>query len=612
MKPTILITLFLAIVLAKSGAVYAQEETTDAFYTSVLKEYTLRPDGSWDYHYNHSLKILTYYAFHSLYGEDFIVFNPEFQKLKINKSVTTMADGKKVESPENAFNELLPSFAANAPVFNGLRELAVTHTGLEKGAVIDFDYTLTSSKEYSEGMMGNESFYPSSPVQNYTLIIHVPSGIPFHYHQFHIPGKPLTRKEAGQVTYTWELKNIPAGTREEFRMKDQMNRPRVVFSTAKNSSRLFQAFCGQNAFSYECSTLLKERASIMLKETMDPIKRMLNIQDIVANEIIYHPVPLHHAAFRVRTAAETYQSNGGNEVEKAVLLASMLNAAGIMADVIAVFPGSGYDSKSSNLMQVERFLVRASTAEDDPYYLSPLQNDLSDQVFNLADKKLVSLSAGKVKEFNSGKQPSPEIEVSASWTTDASMSMEGTTQVSLSGKYNPGLKLIQDSTFIKKLGAGVCEPAEIQSYKAGRTDRTKAVVDYTVKPLNRLKELSGYYIYKIPVLSAGTENWHMTELVQGRKEPLELPNLVTENYHYTITLPEGMELITAEESVSIQKPFGSFLFKISQEGNVIDIRKKIEFTSTMIETSDYPLLKEIMNAWNNKRYREIVIRKGPK
>ena len=99
----------------------AQEAKSDAVYKEQTKEFTLNGDGSISYHYSHKLLINTYFAFHNLYGEDFIVYDPAFQKLKINRSVTTMADGKQVPSPENAYNELLPGFATNVPAWNRLR-----------------------------------------------------------------------------------------------------------------------------------------------------------------------------------------------------------------------------------------------------------------------------------------------------------------------------------------------------------------------------------------------------------------------------------------------------------------------------------------------------------
>ena len=169
----------------------AQDEKSDAVYQEQIKEYTLNKDGSWTYHYSHKLLINTYYAFHNLYGEDFIVYDPAFQKLKINRSITTMADGKQVPTPANAMNELLPGFAANVPAWNRLREMVVTHTGLERGATIDFDYTLTSAKGYTPAMMVNEMLWLNSPVKKLTFIVNIPSGAAFYYELKDIPGKEL-------------------------------------------------------------------------------------------------------------------------------------------------------------------------------------------------------------------------------------------------------------------------------------------------------------------------------------------------------------------------------------------------------------------------------------
>ena len=116
------------------------QKKSDALYHTIKKEYTLHEDGSIDYRYTHDLEIRTHIAFNRMYGETFVVFNPEFQDLEVHKSVTTMRDGKEVPSPENAFNEVLPRWAAGAPDFNHLREMVITHTGLETGSTIHLDY----------------------------------------------------------------------------------------------------------------------------------------------------------------------------------------------------------------------------------------------------------------------------------------------------------------------------------------------------------------------------------------------------------------------------------------------------------------------------------------
>jgi len=64
--------------------------------------------------------------------------------LQIHESYTRQKDGNIVKTPANALVEVLPSAAANAPAFNALREMVVVHTGLELGATIYLDYSITT------------------------------------------------------------------------------------------------------------------------------------------------------------------------------------------------------------------------------------------------------------------------------------------------------------------------------------------------------------------------------------------------------------------------------------------------------------------------------------
>ena len=141
-------TLLVIAILLVSLRLEAQQSTVpnhaDAVYESMQHTWELLPDGGTIYTYGHSLKYLTNYAFTRAYGESFIVYDPNWQKLTVTKSVTTMADGMKVPSPFNAYNEVLPGFAANAAPYLHLREMVVTHAGLESGALVDFEYVVTT------------------------------------------------------------------------------------------------------------------------------------------------------------------------------------------------------------------------------------------------------------------------------------------------------------------------------------------------------------------------------------------------------------------------------------------------------------------------------------
>ena len=90
----------------------------EAVFDKIVKQYTWNRDGSMIFRYRKELTLNTHFAFNNLYGETFIVYNPEFQTLKINESYTKQADGTVIRTPDNAFNKVLPSFAADAPTYS--------------------------------------------------------------------------------------------------------------------------------------------------------------------------------------------------------------------------------------------------------------------------------------------------------------------------------------------------------------------------------------------------------------------------------------------------------------------------------------------------------------
>ena len=119
---------------------------SEAEYKKLVKSWTLNPDGSQEFNYKMELAIYTHTAMNSTYGESFIVYNPDYQTLTINESYTKQKDGNIVKTPDNAFVEVLPRNAANAPAYNQLKEMVVVHTGLELDATIYLDYNIKTKE----------------------------------------------------------------------------------------------------------------------------------------------------------------------------------------------------------------------------------------------------------------------------------------------------------------------------------------------------------------------------------------------------------------------------------------------------------------------------------
>jgi len=602
---------FLLIVCMLSGfTLSAQENKSDAVFLEQTKEYTLNKDGSWSYHYSHKLLINTYYAFHNLYGEDFVIYDPAFQKLKVNRSVTTMADGKQVSSPQNAYNELLPGFAANVPAWNRLREMVVTHTALERGSVVDFDYTVITEKGYTQAMMANEILWMNSPVKKLTFIITVPSGASFDYKQFGFTTKPVIVKPGGKTVYTWKLLDLPAAMREDFRPREQQNRPRITFVASARSADVVAVFASQDAFKCEIPAEIKDAASKTVANSDPPLVKVMKLQEKVIRELNLWPIPIQNTGFKVHNAAEVWASNGGTEVEKAVLLSSMLRSQNIIAEPVAVVAERFYSQKTVNPTLFESYLVKVSIQGIEPLFISLTQPDQQNLSYSLAGKRLISLVPGKKQYSEPNKGSINSIALTGNFKLDDELMMSGKLRLELGGRMNPWMKLQKDSTYFLSMLSNVMGNGLLSNVISGIMEAGLSSFSFQVDKAVFGKEQAGHMFLKFPLLATGSENWHMTELVGSRTEPLEIPFSINESYDFFITLPEGMTLLTSTNSLNMNNNFGSLEFSVSIEGNTLHYVRKIVILKTEVPVEKYTEAKAMINALNSIKFKEIVLKKG--
>src|SRR6056297_1613739 len=187
-----------------------EQKNADALYKKITKTYTLNEDGSTTYQYEHELDLHSYLSFNRLYGETFIKYNPEYQTIDTIISVTETKEGKKIPSPDNAYNELLPRFASGAPSFSHLREMVVTHTGLEKNSTINLKYQISSNKDFMPFLTGDEILEQSSPVKEMVIKVRIPKDKELKYQLINAGEKLNISRRGKYKEYEWTLKNLPA------------------------------------------------------------------------------------------------------------------------------------------------------------------------------------------------------------------------------------------------------------------------------------------------------------------------------------------------------------------------------------------------------------------
>lgn len=326
--------LILFVFCVHTGMLSAQE----AEYIKLSKDFILHEDGSQEFRCNTELKLFTHTAMNSTYGETFVVYNPDFQELKIHSCYTKQKDGTIIKAPENAFVEVLPRFAADAPAYNQLKEMVIVHTGLDLGCTIYLDYSILTKAGYYPELDIDELLQESSPIRDYTISISIPESKTLN-NLLYASTQKATIQTADKVKkYSWQLKNIPASSRMPFLPQNKETIPRLAANTYTNQEEAFAYIKEQSEtfVSLESETYAQFRTEdcALIQEKIDLIHKY------VVNNISTIRIPLQYNGFKFRSPDEIIRSAYGTEMEKTNLLYKMLKAINIPAEIIIWYPST--------------------------------------------------------------------------------------------------------------------------------------------------------------------------------------------------------------------------------------------------------------------------------
>ena len=300
-------------------------QAQDAIYKLLRQEWTVNADGTSDYHYRHEVQILrnrTLVAYADK-GETFVIYNPDLEELTVNEVYTLRADGSRVDMPQNAFVYQLPSQCADCGRFNHIRELAMVHTGMELGCTIIVDYTI--HRQYN---LLNETveLVRDCPIDRYEINVTVPEGQELGVQLTNpevLVFKPTVSQTA--TSYSLTAQNVPQTFVDSYLPSRGMLYPSLHFYNGV--PEFTPAFDRQP---------MSDAAKVIYKKvnTNNDREIVVIVRDFVVDNIHLNDLPPAMLGYTHATAAEVWQSGCGTAVDKAVLLAAVLNKFGYSARVI--------------------------------------------------------------------------------------------------------------------------------------------------------------------------------------------------------------------------------------------------------------------------------------
>ena len=337
------IHLYIGVLALLLSMALTAQATPEARFGKLSKTYTLHADGSQELRVQKELTLYTHAAMNSLYGETFIVYNPQCQQLEIHDSYTRQKDGTIIRTPDNAFVEVLPSAAANAPAYNGLKEMVVVHTGLELGATICLDYSIKSQAGYLPELDICCPIKELSPIDEFTFRIEVPEGKTLHYELLNASARPAEANKDGMKSITWKLKNVEPRPYSYPSLRSSLGlvqqaasgmMPVLVASTWTNYADALKSLTRQ--FVPGDRTVIEAKLT-ELKQAAQKDSTDLRTAIAAYMDGLYRSnqckVSLGEAGYRLRPASEVIRSAYGTQAELVNLDVTLQKAAGLKAEV---------------------------------------------------------------------------------------------------------------------------------------------------------------------------------------------------------------------------------------------------------------------------------------
>jgi hypothetical protein len=343
-----------SVILLSAAALLISLPASDARFLKIDITYHLQSDGSWDMEYRHQVRLDTYYAVNRALGETFIVYNPAFQKLEILKAETTMVDGRKVASPANAFNEILPFAVHGFADFAHLREMVVTHTGLERGAVVELHYRIHTKAGFFPVFSGREELARAFPVDSFKLTLIVPAAQELHYRIFGPKIEAEVSSQGKEKHYLLMLSNLKPAVHEP--LAPIQSDSFIVFSMSASWEQALTIASDPS----QLPVVLADRIEKLKTQTPAGPDLLAALQKIVAVEFQNCALGPETIGWQSRASERVALSNYGTRLEKALLLQAMLKKTGIESDLLMIATGSAFAPDVSTPLQMGEFWLKVA------------------------------------------------------------------------------------------------------------------------------------------------------------------------------------------------------------------------------------------------------------
>lgn len=529
-------------------------------------------------------------------------FHATQDELKIHTARTHLSDGRILPVPDYSFNLAGPSDVAGWPAYADWRQMVVSFSGIEDGAVIELDYEVITQPRVMPWIDADLRLQQTYPTLERVVTVMVPAGVPLHYRVDGVEGDHLTRTEGTEsTTYHWVFKDLPGAPGEPQALPWQQRCGRLRFTTAKDGAFWAKAFVWGAEMAALPDAQLKQFAESAVKDEVDPTERVRLVARKLHDSFNFITSWKARRPLSCRAAGEVLRSNYGNDVEAASLLAAALRALGMQATPAVAVDATIWDPQVPTDSCLAGLAV-AVQLPDETIYVHP-RHGLLHNPGDFGRHLLISAAEdGGITETYiraRGEDQGSNLEITGKLTLKPDGKAAGELRVRLTGAfYDPADLTSGDAQ--KSLLRGLLGRV-LTGFKVGDwavTQLSDEVLQATVQVSTDkdLPELAGRRVLQFGSGPAFLGSFPLPLDRSYRTSDVDTGGPFGEVLDLTVELPDGYHatLVPAALATEIE-PWGSVRQTVEARDGSLRLRRVIAVTQEHLSSGAFAQLRQTLN-----------------
>jgi transglutaminase-like putative cysteine protease len=611
--------------LAQSGPGAAQYPQADAVVALDRDDITIKADQTIVVHHKQIVKLLDAQRGKGKFADVHIPFDSKRQTLTIDMARTVNSDGEARTASAEEIGNIVPSWLADATIYSDVRERVVSLPAVDKGSVIEIEYTRTTKPTPDSAYGGEQMLAQWDPVLDRTVTITAPAGVT---PKLAVVGMKLDAKESSSGdthTWTYHLENQPDQHPESGQPTDAAVLPRLVFGTQPSWSKVIEPVAArflEKAIPQPLPAAVKAEADRIVAGATTDAEKAQKLFAFVAHDIRSVELPLGAAGYEPHSPEVVLQNKYADPRDKVGLLLALASAEGLSGRPVLVRSGKVDIVQSvPTIAQFDHIVAKLGVDHKD-VWLNPA-NDHAQYDFVLAGQDSLVLpleKGGSELGQRPADDPSKSVShVTAQFALNAAGDLDATYKYEETGWYADRatselrpLKGENLDKFFQRSAAELSASAVDKGHEVGDTNSVTGafIASQKVSVPGYSAAQGNFRNFELPPVTLGFAEDAPSASLSKRKYPLWIGTPRTERADVSVQIPAGWKVAYVPPKLEGSADGVSYSSTCEAQGQTVTCHEEVKLDKLVLGTAQYAAFHDALSKLQAYERRVVLLTRG--